>query len=146
MSEQAALVRKLSLLPPRDPRSPVLFGAVITFSFGLTLVVATLVMVVTLIAFNGPIDHPGLVKPAVISMVGYVFVTNTGWNLDSVLAAFRAGRALFWIRLAQGDQLSSPLAVIGASTLADGVDVGDGPRLVHILSALSAGASRFEPL
>ncbi len=70
-------------------------------------------MAVTLIAFNGPIDHPDLFEPALVSMVGYLFITNTGWNLDAVLAAFRAGRALFWIRLAQGISYFL-LAVVGA--------------------------------
>ncbi len=113
VSEQAALVRKISLLPPRDPRVTGMFGAVFTFSFVLTLVVAALVMVVTVIALNGPIDHPDLVEPALVSMVGYLFITNTGWNLDAVLAAFRAGRALFWIRLAQAVSYFL-LAVVGA--------------------------------
>lgn len=113
VSEQAALVRRLSVIPPREPRVTGLFGAVLSFSFGLTLVVAALVMAVTFVAFNGPIDHPELFKPALMNMIGYLFITNTGWNLDAVLAAFRAGRQLFWIRLIQSISFFV-LAVIGA--------------------------------
>ncbi len=114
VSEQAALVRRLALLPPRDPQVTGLFGAVFIFSFSLTLVVATIVILLTLVAFNGPINHPDLFEPALISMIGYLFVTNTGWNLDAVLAAFRAGRALFWIRLVQAIAFFV-LAVLGAA-------------------------------
>ena len=73
---------------------------------------------VTVIALNGPIDHPDLVEPALVSMVGYLLITNTGCNLDAVLAAFRAGRALFWIRLAQTVSYFL-LAVVGALVVAN---------------------------
>jgi O-antigen/teichoic acid export membrane protein len=49
--------------------------------------------------FRGPLGHPELVAPAFVSLAGYALVTNTGWNLDSVLSAFVVGRAIFWVRL-----------------------------------------------
>lgn len=116
VSEQAALVRRLSLLPPRDPQVTGLFGAVFTFSFGLTLIVSALVMAAAVLAFNGPIDQPDLIAPTLINMLGYLFVTNSGWNIDAVLSAFRAGRELFLIRLAQSISYFA-LAVGGAVVL-----------------------------
>ncbi len=99
--EQSALIRELAVLPPRAPRVAGLFVAILTFSSGLTLVVAALVMVGTYFLFTGPIAHPELLAPAVVNMFGYVFITNLAWNYDSLLSAFRAAPQLFWIRLLQ---------------------------------------------
>ena len=49
--------------------------------------------------FPGPLDAPELLAPALVSIAGYVIVTNTGWNIDSIFSAFVAGRQLFWVRL-----------------------------------------------
>ncbi|HET6449404.1 MAG TPA: lipopolysaccharide biosynthesis protein [Conexibacter sp.] len=97
--EQAALVRELSALEPRAPRVTGLFLGVFAFSTALTVAVGALGVLAAWLAFNGPIDHPELVLPAVVNMAGYVLLTNPGWNLDSIFSAFRAGRQLFWIRL-----------------------------------------------
>jgi O-antigen/teichoic acid export membrane protein len=99
--EQAALIRELTTLSPRAPRVTGLFAAVFAFSFSLSTVVGAIALGVVAWLFNGPIDRPELVWPAIAQMAGYVFVTNTCWNCDSVLASFRQGRALFWIRLVQ---------------------------------------------
>jgi O-antigen/teichoic acid export membrane protein len=37
----------------------------------------------------------------VVQLTGYVVVTNTCWNVDSILNAFRSGRALLWVRFVQ---------------------------------------------
>jgi O-antigen/teichoic acid export membrane protein len=97
--EQAALVRELVTLPHRSPRVTGLFGAVMAFSFALTVIVAAIVMVVVYFLFKGPVGHPDLFVPALVTMVGYVLLNNTSWNLDMVFSAFRAGRQLFWIRV-----------------------------------------------
>jgi O-antigen/teichoic acid export membrane protein len=47
-----------------------------------------------------------------VILAGYLLFTNPGWNLDTVLTAFRAGRELFWIRLHQA-LLFLLLATIG---------------------------------
>ena len=62
--EQAALVRALSVLEPLDPRATGLFAAVLAFSTALTLVVAAATIGVTVLVFEGPLGHPGLVGPA----------------------------------------------------------------------------------
>lgn len=99
--EQPSLVKALAPLRPRDASVTGLFAAVFVFSTGLTTVVAILAAVATWFLFNGPIYHPNLFLPAVASLAGYVLFTNPGWNIDTVLTAFRAGRELFWIRLHQ---------------------------------------------
>ena len=99
--EQSALIRELAVLSPRAPRVTALFLAILTFSSGLTVVVAALIMVGTYFLFAGPIGHPELFGPALVNMLGYVFVTNIGWNYEAMLSAFRAARQLFWIRLHQ---------------------------------------------
>ena len=97
--EQAALIKEITGLPPRHPRITQLFAAVFTFSTGLTVVMAGLAAIIAWWAFRGPLDHPELVAPALVSLAGYVVVTNSGWNVDSIFAAFVAGRQLFWVRL-----------------------------------------------
>jgi O-antigen/teichoic acid export membrane protein/O-antigen ligase len=99
--EQAALVRELSTLSPRAPRVTGLFVSVMTFSFAITVAAAAIVGVATYYLLAGPIGHPELFAPALAGIVGYVILANTVWNLDMVFGAFRAGRELYWFRLAQ---------------------------------------------
>jgi O-antigen/teichoic acid export membrane protein len=99
--EQAALIRELTLLPARAPRITGLFTAVFAFSFTLSAVVGAIAVGIVALLYGGPFDHPNLVWPVVVQMAGYILVTNTCWNVDSVLSSFRQGRSLFWIRLAQ---------------------------------------------
>ena len=99
--EQPALVRELVTLPHRSPRITGLWSAVFAFSFSLTLIVSLLVLGVTVILFHGPIPHPELIGPAAANLGGYLLITNTCWNLDTILTSFRDGRQLFWIRLHQ---------------------------------------------
>jgi O-antigen/teichoic acid export membrane protein len=99
--EQPALVKTLSPLRPGNPQVTGLFTAVFVFSTALTAVVAGIAVLATWLLFNGPIDHPELFLPAVASLAGYLVFTNPGWNIDTVMTAFRAGRQLFWIRLHQ---------------------------------------------
>lgn len=101
MGEQAALVRELAVLQPRIPRVTGLFAAVMTFSTGLTVLVGALMSVAVFFVLHGPVHQPGLFLPAGALLAGYVAVTNVCWNLDMVFGAFRAGRALFWVRLTQ---------------------------------------------
>jgi O-antigen/teichoic acid export membrane protein len=117
--EQAALVRELSVLPPRHPRVTGLFIAVLAFSFGLTLLLAPVALVIGDLVLSGPLDRPDLVAPAAVLVAAYVLVQNTSWNLDMVFAAFRAGRELFWIRLVQ--TLSFLLVAVVAEPLFTGV-------------------------
>ncbi len=60
---------------------------------------SALAAVLSWLAFRGPLNHPELIPAALVSIAGYAIVTNTGWNIDSVLSAFVAGRQLFWVRL-----------------------------------------------
>jgi O-antigen/teichoic acid export membrane protein len=99
--EQPALVKALAPLRPRDPLVTGLFAAVFAFSTALTAVVVAVAVLITWLVFNGPIYHPSLFLPATVSLVGCLVFTNPGWNIDTVLTAFRAGRQLFWIRLHQ---------------------------------------------
>jgi O-antigen/teichoic acid export membrane protein len=101
VKEQQALIREINDLPPRHPRVTQLFAAVFTFSWALTVVVAALDVVACWFVFHGPLDAPALFAPAAVSVLGYVLVTNTGWNLDTIFSAFVAGRQLFWVRLCE---------------------------------------------
>jgi O-antigen/teichoic acid export membrane protein len=110
--ERAAFVRLVATLDPRAPRITGLFAAMLAFSVGLTILVGSAGMAIVYLLFAGPIDHPDLFAPALAAMASYVFITNTGWNVDGVLTGFRAGRQLFWIRLHQA------LAFVGVSVAA----------------------------
>ena len=99
--EQPALQRKAAVLPPRHPRLTGLFFAVFAFSTGLTVVIAAITAVVTYFVFHGPIHHPDLFLPSMVSLAGYTLFTNTCLNFDSIFIAFRDGRGLFWLRLNQ---------------------------------------------
>ena len=99
--ERPAFVRELATLAPRAPRVTSLFYAMLSFSVALTVLVAGIGLVVADVVYRGPVDQPDLFMPALASLVGYVVLTNTGWNLDALLSGFRAGRELFWIRLGQ---------------------------------------------
>ncbi len=99
IKEQQALIREITGLANHHPRVTQLFAAVFTFSTALTAVIAVLDAAACLIVFRGPLDAPELLAPALVSIAGYVVVTNTGWNIDSIFSAFVAGRQLFWVRL-----------------------------------------------
>jgi O-antigen/teichoic acid export membrane protein len=99
IKEQQALIKEITGLQPREPRVSQLFAAVFTFSMGLTMAVALLDALACSFVFPGPLDAPELLAPALVSIAGYTFVTNVGWNLDSVFSAFVSGRTLFRVRL-----------------------------------------------
>jgi O-antigen/teichoic acid export membrane protein len=99
IKEQQALIKELADLAPGHPRVTQLFAAVFTFSTGLTVLVALLDALACCFVFPGPLDAPQLLAPALVSIAGYVLVTNSGWNIDSILSAFVAGRQLFRVRL-----------------------------------------------
>ncbi len=97
--EQQALIKEITVLSPRHPRVTQLFAAVFTFSSTLTAVVAVADAVLCWFVFRGPLHAPYLVAPTFANIAGYALITNTGWNLDSILSAFVAGRRIFWVRL-----------------------------------------------
>ena len=99
VKEQQALIKEITGLPPQHPRVTQLFAVVFTFSSVLTAGMACLVGVACWFVFRGPLDAPGLIFPTFASIAGYVIVTNTAWNIDSILSAFVAGREIFWVRL-----------------------------------------------
>jgi O-antigen/teichoic acid export membrane protein len=113
--EQAALIREITDLPPRHPRVTQLFAAVFTFSSGLTLAMALLGGVLAALVFRGPLHHPELVAPMLVSLAGYAIVTNTAWNFDSIFSAFVAGRELFWVRLHETFSFLTIAIIIGLS-------------------------------
>jgi O-antigen/teichoic acid export membrane protein len=99
VQERPALLRALAPLPPRAPEVSGLFAAVFLFSLAFTALICGAGAGATYILFNGPIGQPHLFVPAMVLLVGYLFLTNTCSNLEAVFVAFRAGRQLFWIRL-----------------------------------------------
>jgi O-antigen/teichoic acid export membrane protein len=136
--EQPALVRELAKLPRRAPRATGLSVAVLSFSFVLTLLVCAIGAGVTVLVFNGPIHEPQLVLPAIVFLAGYLAITNTCWNLDSVFSAYRAGEALFWVRL--GQAASYLVLVVAASWTFHSVW---GPVLATVASWLISLAHRL---
>ncbi|MBA2637765.1 MAG: polysaccharide biosynthesis protein [Solirubrobacterales bacterium] len=119
MQEQAALVKEVAVLERRDPRITGLFAAVSAFSAGLTLLVGTVTALISTWLLSGPIGRPDLVLPAIVLLVEFALVSKVAWNLDWVFAAFRAGRQLFWIRLAHA--LVYLAFVVGLSFVLDSV-------------------------
>jgi O-antigen/teichoic acid export membrane protein len=99
VKEQQALIKEITPLPPRHPRVTQLFAVVFSFSAALTLSVALLDAIVCWFVFRGPLNAPDLLAPALVSVAGRAIIGNTGWNIDSVLSAFLAGRQIFWVRL-----------------------------------------------
>ena len=113
VKEQQALIKEITGLPARHMRVTQLFAVVFTFSSALTASVAVLDAVVCWFVFNGPLHAPELIAPAFVSIAGYVIITNTGWNIDSILSAFVAGRQLFWVRLHEALSFIAIATVVG---------------------------------
>jgi O-antigen/teichoic acid export membrane protein len=132
IKEQQAMIKEITGLPPRHPRVTQLFAAVFTFSWALTVTVALLDVVVCWFVFHGPLHAPELFPVAAASILSYVLVTNTGWNIDSILSAFVAGRQLFWVRLAEA-----------VSFIAIAIALGIAWKSVWSLVIATAGASLF---
>jgi O-antigen/teichoic acid export membrane protein len=99
VKEQQALIRELTSLAPRDPRVTQLFAAVFTFSLLFTVAVSLLAALACWLVFRGPLHAPALLLPALVNIAGYALLMNAGWNLDSILSSFMAGRQIFWVRL-----------------------------------------------
>ncbi len=66
-------------------------------------------------------------------MAGYLLITNTCFNIDTVLSGFRAGRQLFWLRQQQA------VAFLGIARRSRdhkrdrvGAGLGDDRRLGHL--------------
>ncbi len=136
IKEQQALIKEITGLQPREPRVTQLFAAVFTFSVGLTVAVAILVAVACCFVFPGPLNAPQLLAPTLVSIAGYTVILNTGWNLDSILSAFVAGRKLFWVRLNESVSFIVIATVLGLSwksvwALVIATMAGSLPALVH---------------
>jgi O-antigen/teichoic acid export membrane protein/Mrp family chromosome partitioning ATPase len=116
VKEQMALMRELAVKQPREPSVTGLFAAIYCVSMGLTIIAGLLVAGGVLLLFHGPIDHPELVKPALCLIAIYILLTNNAWNLETVMAGFRAGKQLFVIRLAQALGFFA-CSIVGAETI-----------------------------
>jgi O-antigen/teichoic acid export membrane protein len=99
--EGPAVVRRLADVPPRHPRVTGVAAATFTFSMALTAVVVVLLAAVAVPVLRGPVGRPDLVAPALASLAGFLVLVNPTLNLDTVLTVFRAGDALFAVRLHQ---------------------------------------------
>ena len=118
LREQEALIRDIASFDRRDPRITGRFYATLGFSIGLTTVAGLVVSAVLWFVLpSAAIDRPSLVGPALAIVAGYTLIDKVGWNADVVLAAFRAGRELFWVRLVQA--LTMLGVAIAAGVLAD---------------------------
>jgi O-antigen/teichoic acid export membrane protein len=138
IKEQQALIREITGLQPREPRVTQLFAAVFTFSAGLTVAVAILVAAACCFVFPGPLHAPQLLAPTLVSIAGYTVIINTGWNLDSILSAFVAGRKLFWVRLNESVSFIALAGFFGLSlgwksvwALVIATTAGSLPALLH---------------
>ena len=99
LKEQQSMIREITNLDPGSQRVTQLFSAVFSFSFVFTAIVAVLIAAVCWLVFPGPLGEPQLLSPTLVSLAVYALITNTGWNLDSILSAFIAARQIFWVRL-----------------------------------------------
>ena len=113
VKEQQALIKEITGLRPGQPRVTQLFAAVFTFSTVLTALIAALAAVGSWWVFRGPLHAPDLVAPALVNIAGFALVTNTGWNIDSIFAAFVAGPQIFWVRLHEVMSFIAIAAVAG---------------------------------
>jgi O-antigen/teichoic acid export membrane protein len=119
VQEQPALVRRLATLEPKMPRVTALWLGVFAFSQALTTVVALLAAGIAALVLAGPLDHPGLIAPACAALAGYVFFANPSWNIDTVLASFRAAPQVFAVRTHQATMFV--VAAVGLSFLTKSV-------------------------
>lgn len=99
--ERPAFVRQVATLDARDRWLSALWVAVFGFSVTLTLTVALLLVVVTKLLLEGPIDAPEVFAPAVVMIGIYALLENSIAQVETVFTVFRSGRALFRVRLAQ---------------------------------------------
>ncbi len=97
--ERPALVRQLASIDPRDPLVTGLFVATLAFSTVLTIIVAALVLLITHVLLNGPINRPGVFLPAVVIVIGYCTLGNVGENIDVIFNGYRAAQQTFYARL-----------------------------------------------
>lgn len=151
--EQAALVRRLSDLAPRDPRVTALFAAVLSFSTALTAVVAALIAGGVVLLYHGGIDQPELIVPALVLLGSSMTVQNVSWNLDVLMSAFRAGRELAVVRQIQ--VMAFLVLAVGLGLVWDSVwalvvaTIGSwaaavGPRWAYALRYMRPRCSRAE--
>lgn len=89
LSEQAALVKLLTVQSPRAERGSGLVLATLTLSYGLTLVIAPIVAAVSALYLAWAADLPNAIAPMLCLVVGYVCLDKLSWNLDGVLSAYR---------------------------------------------------------
>ncbi len=113
VKEQQALIKEITGLPPRHPRVTQLFAVVFSFSTALTAFVGVLAAAACWFVFRGPLHQPELVAAAFVNIAGYALVTNTCWNVDSILSAFVAGRQIFWVRLHEALSFIAMAVAIG---------------------------------
>lgn len=99
--EQAALVRRLALLPRHHPQVTGLAMAVLVFSAGLTVAIGVPTVGIGALILSRGLHRPELVVPAIVLASNYAVFQNSSWNLDMVFSSFRAGRELFAVRLGQ---------------------------------------------
>lgn len=117
LQEQPVLIRRLATLEPHDPRATGLFAVTFAFSAALTTAMGLLVALGVVLAFNGPLDRPDLIWPALASLAAYVLLWNPLWNLDSVFAAFHDGATLFRVRTHQALVYIAALIVAAAISI-----------------------------
>jgi O-antigen/teichoic acid export membrane protein len=101
VQERTALSRTLATISPTLPRSAALFWVVYVFSFALTAIVSIPVGLAAAYYLSHVVNQPWLVPPMWLTLLGYVFLDNTSWNLDAVFGAYRAGRQMFVARVVQ---------------------------------------------
>lgn len=99
VSEQIAMIRLLATMGRGTREATGVFLAVLSVSSCLTALMSVPVLLLSAAALRGPVEHGGVLGPAIAIVVGYVVFENPAWNLDSVLSAFSQGRRLFWCRL-----------------------------------------------
>ncbi|MGD9697165.1 MAG: oligosaccharide flippase family protein [Thermoleophilia bacterium] len=115
VGEQAGLVRKLAVLRPREPAVTGLWIVTAAFSFVLTTAILIPVTAISWVVFHHAFDRPDLFAPAVVQLVGYLFITNTCWNIDMLLSSFRAAGSLFWVRTSQAVAYLAFAIVLGVN-------------------------------
>lgn len=106
--ERMAFIRRVSTVPARSPLLSGLWVAVLSFSAALTLLACLIAAALSYLALEA-IGEESLYLPTVVCLLGYFIVSNTSWNLDAVLIAYRSGRQMFWI------QLHEALAYLGVA-------------------------------
>jgi O-antigen/teichoic acid export membrane protein len=137
VSEHVGFVRFVAKQEHRAREVTAVFLPFLSFSFLLTTVMSLPLGLAGVALFNGPIDAPGAIAPALAILGSYLVLENVSRNLDYVMSGFGAGKELMIVRMAQSLAL-----IVGLVATVDMASVW-GPVVATIASWIVAFVVRI---